>query len=414
MWVLTGDKTETAVDIAHSCCLFSSQTELAHITGATCSSEARTLLGNARKILESSSDNGMVLDGRSLKFLLEDQADQLFDLGLRSRACVCSRLSPSQKRQLIELVRARSPSITLAIGDGANDVPMILGAHVGIGIRGKEGSQAVQASDVAISQFRFLLPLLLCHGRRAYRRIATFLCYYLYKNVTLAWGDLIWAHQDGFNGVVAYPEWLSTSFNAIFTSWPVLIVLALDSDIPDATALSNPGVYIEGIRQDWFSPSLFSLWMLSGAWHGSLAWVLPSISFGSASYDTVEFWRASTTAFTIVINVLTLKLYLHSFSRCSVSCWAPLIGSIALYIVCLFLLGYVSLGQRMQPNLSEGGDPPVPGWIFSNPLPLVQILVVPLFAILPDMACLIWTRRLHPSPLFQVGRKVGFESELLT
>ena len=97
-----------------------------------------------------------MLDGQSIKFILEDSvaADDLFELGLRSRSCVCSRLSPSQKRKLIELVRLRSPkAVTLAIGDGANDVPMILGAHVGIGIRGKEGSQAVQASDVAISQF---------------------------------------------------------------------------------------------------------------------------------------------------------------------------------------------------------------------------------------------------------------------
>merc|ERR1719434_34025 len=109
-----------------------------------------------------------------------------------------------QKLELVKLVREQnSRAITLAIGDGANDVPMIQGAHLGVAIRGKEGTQAVQASDVAISYFRFLTPLLLCHGRRAYRRIALFLCFYLYKNVALLMGDIVWMHLDSFRGRIA-------------------------------------------------------------------------------------------------------------------------------------------------------------------------------------------------------------------
>ncbi|CAE7424695.1 ALA3 [Symbiodinium microadriaticum] len=416
LWVLTGDKTETAVNIAYSCNLFTDKDTLAFVTGSSSSSAASESLRNAQKVLEGTEGGGIVLDGQSIKFILEDSvaADQLFELGLRSRSCVCSRLSPSQKRKLIELVRLRSPkAVTLAIGDGANDVPMILGAHVGIGIRGKEGSQAVQASDVAISQFRHLLPLLLCHGRRAYRRIATFLCYYLYKNVALAWGDVIWAHQDNFSGDVAYPEWLSTSFNAIFTSWPVLVVLAFDQDIPDVAANANPQIYQEGVRRDWFNRKLFGMWMVAAAWHGSLAWVVPNLSFGNTAYETVDFWRASTTSFTIVIHVISLKLFIHSFSRSRATSWAPVVGSILVYIAVLFLLGYVSLGRRMQPNLSDGGNPPVPGWIFSNAAPLVQILLVPVIAVLPDIACLTWVRRLSPSPLFRVDRKVVSDNEIL-
>merc|ERR1719375_3052823 len=114
----------------------------------------------------------------------------IFELGMRARACVYSRLSPKQKLVLLEMVKKLDPTkITLSVGDGANDVPMILGAHVGVGIRGKEGRAAVQASDLAISQFRFLVPLLMCHGRRAYRRSAVFLCYFIYKNVALLMAD---------------------------------------------------------------------------------------------------------------------------------------------------------------------------------------------------------------------------------
>ena len=244
----------------------------------------------------------------------------------------------------------------------------------------------------------------MCHGRRAYRRVATFLCYYFYKNVTLAFGDLIWAHQNGFSGQVAYPEWLSTSFNAVFTWWPVIIVLALDQDVPDSTSNAKPGIYIEGIRREWFNMKLFAWWMLSAAFHGSLSWVLPNFLFGSFDYEAVNFWRASTTSFTMVIVIVALKLVLHDFKRCSISCLLPVFGSIASYIIVLFLLGYVSLGQRMQPNLA-GTNPPVPGWIFSNPISLAVIACASPAALLPDIAALLWVRKLHPSPLFQIKSK---------
>ena len=112
---------------------------------------------------------GMVLDGASVAHILKDNVGgarrALYEIGENCRSCVCCRLSPMQKRELVEMVREENPkAITLSIGDGANDVPMIQGAHVGIGIRGKEGSASVLASDVAISQFSFLANLLFCHG----------------------------------------------------------------------------------------------------------------------------------------------------------------------------------------------------------------------------------------------------------
>ena len=158
LWVLTGDKTETAVDIAFSCNLFSKGTELVFLTTSTCNAPLHECLASAQKRLEQTCC-GLVIDGQTLQRILEEKAEEaLFKLAIKSRSCVCSRLSPAQKRQLVDAVRKHSSSITLAIGDGANDVPMILGAHLGIGLRGKEGSQAVQACDVAISQWQPQTP----------------------------------------------------------------------------------------------------------------------------------------------------------------------------------------------------------------------------------------------------------------
>merc|ERR1712107_448068 len=144
----------------------------------------------------------------------------------------------------IELVREENnKAITLAIGDGANDVPMIHGAHVGIGIRGREGNQAIQACDVALSRFRFIVPLLLCHGRRAYRRTSVFVCYYFYKHILLAVCDIIWAHQSNFGGNIAVPEWLSSAYAVILTSVPVLVILVFDTDVSDKVSISSPTLY---------------------------------------------------------------------------------------------------------------------------------------------------------------------------
>ena len=97
---------------------------------------------------------------------------------------IACRVSPQQKADIVEMVRKRYPSkTTLAIGDGANDVSMITKAHVGVGIAGREGAQAARTSDFAIGQFKFLKPLLLIHGREAYRRNSNLIGYTFYKNV---------------------------------------------------------------------------------------------------------------------------------------------------------------------------------------------------------------------------------------
>jgi P-type E1-E2 ATPase len=79
------------------------------------------------------------------------------------------------------MVKTGLDCLTLAIGDGANDVAMIQEAHVGVGIAGVEGRAAVMSSDYAIGQFRFLTRLVLVHGRWSYRRLAECIANFFYK-----------------------------------------------------------------------------------------------------------------------------------------------------------------------------------------------------------------------------------------
>ena len=144
----------------------------------------------------------IIIDGSTLAIVLKEKAiaDQFFRLGLYASSVVCCRVSPKQKADVVHLAKRNGRWITLSIGDGANDVSMIMEAHIGVGIRGKEGTQAVRSADYAISQFRFLQRLLLVHGRWAYRRISWMICYYFYKNVILVFSEIYFAFFNGYSG----------------------------------------------------------------------------------------------------------------------------------------------------------------------------------------------------------------------
>jgi magnesium-transporting ATPase (P-type) len=120
---------------------------------------------------------------------------------------------------------------------------MILEAHIGVGIRGKEGSQAVRSADYAISQFHFLERILLVHGRLGYKRVSTMICYYFYKNVVCVFTELHFAYYNGYSGQIFFADWLPTLYNAFFTSWQCLFALMYERDVEDKKSLEYPILY---------------------------------------------------------------------------------------------------------------------------------------------------------------------------
>ena len=152
----------------------------------------------------------MVIDGPTLAFVLssESLSYKFFRLGLLASSVVCCRVSPKQKADVVGLAKSNGKWITLSIGDGANDVPMIMEAHIGIGVRGKEGTQAVRSADYAVSQFFYLHRLLLVHGRQGYRRVSWIICYYFYKNIVLVFTEIYFSLENGFSGQIFFADWL--------------------------------------------------------------------------------------------------------------------------------------------------------------------------------------------------------------
>jgi len=410
LWVLTGDKTETAVDIARSCRLFTNDTTLAFATGAADEEKALEILREAKNTLSKATLSGLVLDGLTIHFAMGCEAGEqlIYELGMNSRSCVCTRLSPKQKRELVHLVRRRSPStVTLSIGDGANDVPMLEGAHVGIGIRGKEGAQAVQVSDVAISQFRFLVPLLLCHGRKAYRRIAVFLLFYLYKNVALAMGDVVWMHQNGYDGGIAFAEYLSVNYNIFFTSWHVLFVLAFDECVSDKVSVQYPELYQVGPSRQLFNARVFVKWMAFAVFHGCGAWLIPNLAFGGTDYSKTEpndFWLSSCVSFVVIVLITCGKLLLAAESPWKPTATISTAVALLCLVVILILLGHTSIGNSMQPNMDS-----LPEKFFTRSGVFGLIMAAPAALLIPDCTEKAVGFFLWPSTLQTVRNKIWEE-----
>ena len=200
LWVLTGDKVETAINIGFSCNLLDNEMDLIllKVEDDRIESAGRELDKQLAVFNKTGSDeelkaakknheppaptHAIVIDGDTLKLVLDEKIRQKFLLLCKEcRSVLCCRVSPAQKAAVVSMVKHGLDVMTLSIGDGANDVAMIQEAHVGVGIAGEEGRQAVMSSDYAIGQFRFLTRLMLVHGRWSYRRLAETIANFFYK-----------------------------------------------------------------------------------------------------------------------------------------------------------------------------------------------------------------------------------------
>lgn len=186
VWVLTGDKIETALNIAYSCGHIPENAVQYHITACSDSTEIVTHFQYFAQELKK--QNGLpvalLIDGVSLQAALDYTPELFRDLSIQCHAVLCCRLSPLQKCEVVKLMKTeKSKPICASIGDGANDVSMIQEAHVGIGIVGKEGRQAARCSDYAIAKFCFIKKMFLVHGHYFSQRLAYMALYFFYKNL---------------------------------------------------------------------------------------------------------------------------------------------------------------------------------------------------------------------------------------
>ncbi|KAF2279979.1 phospholipid-translocating P-type ATPase [Westerdykella ornata] len=321
MWMLTGDKRETAINIGHSCRLikdYSAVTVLDHETGEVEQSIGAAVLAINRGTVAHSV---VVVDGQTLAKINEVEPLKLlfYDLAILADSVICCRASPSQKASLVKNIRKRvKKSITLAIGDGANDIAMIQEAHVGIGITGKEGLQAARTSDYSIAQFRFLVKLLLVHGRWNYIRTCKYTVGTFWKEMLFYLTQALYQRSVGYTGTSLYESWSLSMFNTLFTSLPVIFLGIFERDLSASTLLAVPELYTKGQRNGGFNFKVYLGWMFMASAEAMVALFTedPSIfALGSLTYSAcvilisakLQFIethsKTVTNAFAIIVSV---------------------------------------------------------------------------------------------------------------
>ncbi|NXU12738.1 AT8B2 ATPase, partial [Pardalotus punctatus] len=379
IWVLTGDKQETAVNIGYSCkMLTDDMTEVFVVTGHTVL-EVREELRKAReKMMDTSRPVGngfsyqeklsskftsvleaiageyaLVINGHSLAHALEaDMEVEFLETACACKAVICCRVTPLQKAQVVELVKKYKKAVTLAIGDGANDVSMIKTAHIGVGISGQEGIQAVLASDYSFSQFKFLQRLLLVHGRWSYLRMCKFLCYFFYKNFAFTMVHFWFGFFCGFSAQTVYDQYFITLYNIVYTSLPVLAMGVFDQDVPEQRSMEYPKLYEPGQLNLLFNKREFFICIAQGIYTSVLMFFIPYGVFVDATRDDgaqlADYQSFAVTVATSLVIVVSVQIGLDTGFWTAINhffIW----GSLAAYFSILFSMHSDGL-FRMFPN----------------------------------------------------------------
>ncbi|KAI8393371.1 uncharacterized protein BYT42DRAFT_550793 [Radiomyces spectabilis] len=273
IWVLTGDKLETAINIGYASNLLDSEMKLWTVRGSDNADDVIQELeqvadGINKSDQDTSQEHALIIEGSALAhaFNSDENKAKLLEIGLLCKSVICCRVSPLQKALVVELVRRGQGAVTLAVGDGANDVSMIQAANVGVGIAGQEGVQASMASDYAIAQFRFLQKLLLVQGHWSYERVAEGILNFFFKNIFWVFPSLWYQIYSRFSGNIFYDYSFLQLYNIIFTLAPIIVLGCTDQDITAPYLMRYPTVYNIGIRRKLYTKYRFWLYFADAIW----------------------------------------------------------------------------------------------------------------------------------------------------
>ncbi|XP_033258994.1 phospholipid-transporting ATPase IF isoform X6 [Orcinus orca] len=399
VWVLTGDKHETAVSVSLSCGHFHRTMNILELINQTSDSEcAEKLRQLARRITEDHViQHGLVVDGTSLSLALREHEKLFMEVCKNCSAVMCCRMAPLQKAKVIRLIKI-SPEkpITLAVGDGANDVSMIQEAHVGIGIMGKEGRQAARNSDYAIARFKFLSKLLFVHGHFYYIRIATLVQYFFYKNVCFITPQFLYQFYCLFSQQTLYDSVYLTLYNICFTSLPILIYSLLEQHIDPHVLQNKPTLYRDISKNRQLSMKTFLYWTILGFSH---AFIFFFGSYFLIGKDTSLLgngqmfgnWTFGTLVFTVMVITVTAKMALETHFWTWINhlvTW----GSILFYFV--FSLFY---GGILWPFLSSQNTYFVFIQLLSSGSAWFAIILMVVTCLFLDIVKKVFDRQFHPT-----------------
>lgn len=338
----------------------------------------------------------------------------------KCESVICCRVSPKEKADVVRLVKNNLGKITLAIGDGANDVNMIQEAHIGIGIYGQEGMRAVQSSDYALPEFKALWKLLLVHGRLSYIRISEMILYFFYKNMILTCGQYVFLFFNGYSGQTLYDDWYISFYNLAFTSFPLIVRALFDKDIyyrywtiekqkdgEEEESISTsvvlkdyyPYLYYIGQKSYIFTIGNAIRWIVVGIFFGTGMFLITiySISNGEINKDghTPDIWFLSILNYTTVVLVVDLKLGMYTKTWTFLNWFSIIVLSVLIYLAFTFTGEYLTFFNSNHTVMTL-----YTSWHFY----LLQLFFLVL-AYLYDQIVLIWEKETR-TPLSILYRSI--------
>ena len=380
IWMLTGDKMNTAYNIGLSCNLISSNMKIFKICGLekklnskmeqTNQDECEQIILDFAKefnkfknhfnSMEFSRVNprkikfGILIDEKALRTLNDSQEVQeiFLDIAKDASSVICCRVSPIQKSQVVKMMKNYDKDgVTLAIGDGGNDVSMIMEAHIGVGIYGEEGMRAVQSGDYAIGEFKILRRLLLFHGRTFYIRNTQCILYFFYKNFVFTLVQFIYGFYTNFSGQTIIDDWYISFYNLFFTALPLGARALLDFDLKpeDGSIVKKmmPYLYSEIKRYPIFNKLTFFLYLAKGTVHCILNYFLtiyitldnPIDKEGSMDC----LWYTSVDLYTNIIFVVSIDLMIDTANITWINIVLQLTTTFMLYFLFLIAVHFMDL-----------------------------------------------------------------------
>ena len=304
----------------------------------------KTPLSKKKGILIESQMLQLILPNeklKNLKYYLHPLTQIFLNITLNSEAVICCRVSPIQKALIVRLIKNNiKNSITLSIGDGANDVSMIQEADVGIGIFGEEGSQAAMSSDYSIGEFKFLRRLILFHGRLNYIRISNMILYFFFKNFVLTLPQFFYSFYSGFSGISIFDEWFISLFNLVFTCFPLMIRAIIDKNFcdydGDFISKNIPFTYYYGRENFGFNIKLFIINMIEGLFFSVIVFFFSEYIMNSSHIvckngDLSDYFVISNTQFTCIVILVNLRIIIQTDYHTWINWVFLLVISIGLY-----------------------------------------------------------------------------------
>ncbi|KAF9365034.1 hypothetical protein BGX34_011602 [Mortierella sp. NVP85] len=401
LWMLTGDKRETAINIGYSCRLIKDYSSTIILDVPTQAQAHRALNKAIKDVNKGKSQHVVVvIDGATLGIV--EQSPELMgvfvELGIRADSVICCRVSPAQKAIVVKTVRARVKHVvTLAIGDGANDIAMIQEANVGIGITGKEGLQAARSSDYSIAQFRFLERLLFVHGRWSYVRVSKFVLGTFYKCATFYLTQGLFQLFTGFSGTSLYEQWTLSFYNTLFSSLPVMVVGMFEQDLKASTLLLVPELYTFGQHNSGFSLKTYATWMAAAVYQAFATLMVPLWIAGSIAKFGVEpgdeaLFSMGLGVYTTIVLVVTFKIaYLETHN------WS-IVTHITSIMTLISWFGYNTFYSFFYPIPTAGYHVRGVFQTLAGHLPFwLTIWVSFMIAIIPNLMAKIFKSQMFPT-----------------